>query len=168
MTSVLSRMYYIVLKLQVIVLEKLRQGGFLISKIKQVSGRIFNKKLRDYEITDLNSAQGRIIFSLWQNDNIPITELARKTALGKTTLTNMLNRLKQSGYITLKADDRDRRRVLVSLTGKIKSLEDRHTAVSEEMSALFYEGLSEEQIDEFERTLEHILSSLVRYEEEQR
>jgi len=147
-------------------LEKLREGGFLISKIKQISGRIFDKKLKEYEITDLNTAQGRIVFSLWKNDNVPITELARKTALGKTTLTSMLTRLEQSGYIVRKVDVNDRRKTLVALSEKIKAIEDRHAAVSKEMTRLFYEGLSEEQIDEFEDVLRQILSNLIRYEEE--
>ena len=149
-----------------IILEKLREGGLLISKIKQISGRIFDRKLKDYDINDLNGAQGRIIFSLWQNDNIPISELARQTALGKTTLTSMLDRLEQSGYIVRNADEKDKRSVLVSLTVKSKSLEGRYEDVSKEMTSLFYEGLSEQQIDEFENLLKHILSNLVMYEEE--
>ena len=149
-------------------MERLREGGFLISKIKQISGRIFDKKLKDYNINDLNTAQGRIIFPLWQNDSIPISELARQTALGKTTLTNMLDRLEKSGHIVRKVDEKDKRNVLVSLTEKSKSLEDRYEAVSKDMISLFYEGLSEKQIDEFENLLKHILSNLVKYEEEQK
>ena len=149
-----------------IILEKLREGGFLITKIKQISGRIFDRKLKAYDINDLNGAQGRIIFSLWQNDDIPISELARQTALGKTTLTSMLDRLEQSGYIVRNADEKDKRSVLVSLTVKSKSLEGRYEDVSKEMTSLFYEGLSEQQIDEFENLLKHILSNLVMYEEE--
>ncbi len=147
-------------------MEKLREGGFLISKIKQISGRIFNRKLKEYDINDLNTAQGRIIFSLWQKDNVPISELARQTSLGKTTLTGMLDRLEQSSYIVRNVDENDRRKTLIALSGKVKSIEDRHEAVSKEMTSLFYKGLSEEQIDEFENTLRHILSNLVRYEEE--
>jgi DNA-binding MarR family transcriptional regulator len=147
-------------------LEKLREGGFLISKIKQISGRIFDRKLKDYDINDLNTAQGRIIFSLWQNDSIPISELARQTALGKTTLTSMLDRLEKSGHIVRKVDEKDKRNVLVSLTVKSKSLEGRYEAVSKEMTSLFYEGLSERQIDRFESLLKRILSNLVKYEEE--
>lgn len=149
-------------------MEKLREGGFLISKLKQISGRIFDKKLKEYEITDLNAAQGRIIFSLWQSGDIPISELARKTALGKTTLTSMLNRLEQTGYIIRKTDGKDNRKTLISLSEKIKSIEDRHAAVSKEMANLSYEGLTEEQIDEFENSLRHILANLVKYEEEHR
>jgi hypothetical protein len=33
------------------------------------------------------------------------------------------------------------------------------------MTSLFYEGLSERQIDEFENLLKHILSNLIEYEE---
>ena len=147
-------------------MKKLREGGFLISKIKQISGRIFNKKLKNYDLKDLNTAQGRIIFSLWQNDNIPIGELARQTALGKTTLTSMLIRLEQKGYIIRNTDEKDKRKTLIALSEKSRSIEGRHEAVSKEMTLLFYEGLSENQIDEFERTLKRILSNLVKYEEE--
>ena len=147
-------------------MERLREGGFLISKIGQVSGRVFDRKLKDYGIENLNAAQGRIVFSLWQNDNVPISDLARQTALGKTTLTSMLNRLEQSGHIVRKVDERDKRKALVALTEKSRSIEAHHEAVSREMTSLFYKGISERQIDEFEGILKHVLSNLVRYEEE--
>jgi DNA-binding MarR family transcriptional regulator len=147
-------------------LEILHESGFLISKIRQITERIFDKKLKYYSI-DLNAAQGRILFSLWQNDNIPISELARRTALGKTTLTSMLERLEKSGYITRKAGTAgDKRQTLIALSEKTKSIESRHEAVSKEMDAVFYKGFSEKQIDDFENDLRHILSNLVKYEED--
>ena len=146
-------------------MEQLREGGFLISKIKQISGRIFDKKLKKHDINDLNTAQGRIIFSLWKHDNVPISELVKQTALGKTTLSSMLDRLEKSGYIITKPDKSDKRKTRISLSGKSQAIKDRHEAVSREMTELFYEGLSEAEIDEFEKTLRHILSNLVRYEE---
>ena len=149
-------------------MEKLHEGGFLISKIRQITERIFDKKLKNYSI-DLNAAQGRIIFSLWQNDNVPIIELARRTALGKTTLTSMLERLEKSGHIIRKVDTAgDKRQTLIALSDKIKSIESRHEAVSKEMAALFYKGLSEKEIAIFEKTLRHILSNLVDFEQEQK
>jgi MarR family transcriptional regulator, organic hydroperoxide resistance regulator len=146
-------------------MEKLREGGFLISKINQISARIFDKKLKASAINDLNTAQGRIIFSLWQKDNIPINELSRQTALGKTTLTSMLDRLEQAGYVNRKADEKDQRKVIVSLTEKGKSLESGYKTLSQEMTALFYQDLSERQIEEFERALKKILLNLISYEE---
>ncbi len=145
---------------------KIREGGFLISKIKQISERIFDKKLKKYGIIDLNTAQGRIIFSLWRKDSIPITDLARETALGKTTLTGMLLRLEQSGYIKRHTDKNDKRREIVSLTAKSRDLKDRYEAVSGEMTDLFYSGISENRIAEFENILRQVLNNLVKYEEE--
>jgi hypothetical protein len=49
-----------------------KQGGFLISKIHNLSARIFSKKLKEYEI-EIGPGQGRIIFALWQEDGIPIS-----------------------------------------------------------------------------------------------
>jgi DNA-binding MarR family transcriptional regulator len=145
-------------------LAKLREGGFLVSKIKQISERIFDKKLKAYQIRDLNAAQGRIIFSLWQQDNIPISELARKSALGKTTLTSMLNRLERCGYIARTSDNKDKRKEIIYLTDKSKSLENRYRSVSVEMTDLFYRGLNDRQIDKFEATLRKIISNLEEYE----
>ncbi len=147
-------------------MAKIREGGFLISKINQISARIFNKKLKKYGISDMNTAQGRIIFSLWQNDIIPITELGRKTALKKTTLTSMLERLEQSGHIIRSSDINDKRKIIVSLTKKSRSLKDKYESVSIEMAKLFYKRISEKQIDEFENILRQILSNLLEYEED--
>ncbi len=146
-------------------MDKLREGGFLISKIKQVSARIFDKKLKEYEITDLNTAQGRIIFSLWQQDHVPIKDLVSRTALSKTSLTSMLDRLVQMDYITRKPDEADKRKTVIALTEKSKQLKKRYEAVSLDMLAVFYEGLTEKQIDDFETTLNHILNNLNTYEE---
>ncbi len=46
-------------------------GGFYISQIKQIQSRIFEKLLKANDIDDLNGAQGRILFVLWQAETHP-------------------------------------------------------------------------------------------------
>jgi hypothetical protein len=58
--------------------EKLREGGFLISKIRKLSERIFAKLLRDFDITEVTAAQGRVMFPLWQKDDISFKDLKKK------------------------------------------------------------------------------------------
>lgn len=41
-----------------------RQAGFLMAKIRQVSDRVFEQILKEYNI-EINSAQGRVMFVLW-------------------------------------------------------------------------------------------------------
>ncbi len=136
------------------------QGGFLIAKIHQLSGRIFSKLLKKHQI-DINPAQGRIMFVLWREDNIPIQELAIKTSLSKTTLTSMLDRLEIMGYITRVLSNEDRRKICIKLTEKDKSLHEKYRQVSLEMTELFYQGLSNDEIDLFEKQLEKTYKNLI-------
>lgn len=136
-----------------------REGGFLIAKIHQLAGRIFAQKLKEHQI-DINPAQGRILFVLWQQDGIPIRELAQKTALGKSTLTSMLDRLEAGGYLRRVPAPNDRRKILIKRTDKDRALQGLYNQVSAEMTALFYEGFSEQEIDDFEHYLRRIFEHL--------
>ena len=135
------------------------QGGFLISRVKHLSGRIFARMLKDHDI-EINPAQGRIMFALWQQDGIPIQELAQRTSLGKSTLTSMLNRLEDLGYITRTRSEADRRIILIQRTAKDRALQDTYERVSDEMSAVCFEGFSVPEIQALENALERVLENL--------
>jgi len=137
-----------------------REGGFLVAKIHQVSGRIFAEILKKSGIDEINPAQGRILFVLWKKDEIPISELARRTQLSKSTLTSMLDRLEEAGYIVRASSKEDRRIILIKRTAKDKSLENKYIRVSNEMTKLFYNGFSPKEIDTFENYLKRILANL--------
>ncbi len=136
------------------------RGGFLISQIKQIQGRIFERLLSNAGIEAFNGAQGRILYVLWQKDGLPIVELSRKTGLAKTTLTGMLDRLESQGLITRCADSADRRQIIIRLAEKAKQLNSDYTRVSQEMNRLFYRGFSNDDIIHFENTLKRILKNL--------
>jgi DNA-binding MarR family transcriptional regulator len=139
----------------------MRQGGFLMAKVHQLSGRIFARMLKEHGIRRINPAQGRILFVLWQKDGIPIVELARRTGLGKSTLTSMLDRLEKEGRLCRVHAREDRRKILVHLTEKDKRLRSRYDAVSERMVELYYRGFTAGEIDEFERALQRIYDNLL-------
>jgi DNA-binding MarR family transcriptional regulator len=140
-----------------------RQGGFLMAKIRQVSERIFVRRLKEYGI-EINPAQGRIMFALWQNDGVSINKLAKKTQLGKSTLTSMLDRLEEMGYLKRRHCRKDRRKILIYRTEKDKAMEGKYVQVSQEMTVLYYEGFSTGEINRFEQALKHILDNLTAFE----
>ena len=142
-----------------------RQAGFLMAKIRQVSGRVFERILKEYGI-EINSAQGRIMFALWQADGISINELAKKTQLKKSTLTSMLDRLENMGYIRRQRSKVDRRKILIKRTNKDKTLESKYVELSQEITKLFYKGFSKTEIDRFEKDLVKILDNLTAFEAE--
>jgi DNA-binding MarR family transcriptional regulator len=140
-------------------MSKNREGGYLISQIHQLSGRIFSKRLKDSRI-DINHAQGRIIFALWKNDQIPINDLAKETSLSKSTLTTMLERLEKSGHLIRRQSEVDKRIIIVCLTQKSTSLRADYQEISMDMIDLFYKGFKDEEISQFELSLNKILKNL--------
>jgi len=144
-------------------MKQQRQAGFLMAKIRQVGERIFVRMLKECGV-EINPAQGRIMFALWQKDEIAINELAQKTQLGKSTLTSMLDRLEKAGYIQRIPSPTDRRKKLIRRTQKDRNLEKQYVKLSQELTKVWYENFSENQINDFELALERILQNLIDYE----
>lgn len=139
-------------------------GGFLISKIKQIQGRVFEKLLDEHGISEFNGAQGRILFVLWEKDGITVSELSQKTGLAKTTLTSMLDRLEEMGHIQRTSSPTDRRALKIVLTPEARMLEDKYNSVSDEMNDIFYGGFNDEEILAFETYLGKVLKNLLKKE----
>jgi len=141
-------------------LKRETQGGFLISQIKQISGRIFEKLLASAKVEEFNGAQGRILYVLWQEDGVPIVELSRKTGLAKTTLTSMLDRMENANLLNRVFDKTDRRQIRITLTEKARNLKNEYDKVSHEMNEIYYAGFTDDEIVAFENSLQKILSNL--------
>ncbi len=135
-------------------------GGFLISQIKQIQGRVFGELLVKEGITEFNGAQGRILYVLWQEDNLPIIELSHRTGLAKNTLTSMLDRMEERNIIKRCADERDKRVTRIVLCEKARQLNTKYDEVSNRMNDIFYKNFSEEEVAEFEHKLELIIKNL--------
>ncbi len=137
-----------------------REGLFLIPRIQQFSDRIFNRKLKESISTKINSAQGRLLFALWQGDQVNIQELCRRTSLQKSTLTGILDQLENKEFIQRTSSNRDRRELLIELTDNNEIIQKPFFSVSTEMSRVFYKGLSEHEVDIFEKNLKTVLRNL--------
>jgi mobile rSAM pair MarR family regulator len=135
-------------------------GGFLITKIKQLGDRIFERVLSEKNIDAFNGPQGRILYVLWQEDGIPIKVLSDKCGLAITTLTTMLERMEKSDLICRKQDVTDKRKTLLYLTDTARGLKKEYDAVSDEMGAIYYKGFTDEEILKFEEYLDRIRVNL--------
>lgn len=141
----------------------MRYGGFLVTRIKQVSGRLLERMLAAKGIDAFNGPQGRILFVLWQEDGVPISKLSHQTGLAMTSLTSMLDRMEASGLIRRERNSRDRRKVLIYLTDEARSLEGDYNEVSNEMNAIFYEGFDEEEAERLDDSLNRVLNNIERH-----
>ena len=103
-------------------------AGFMISKIKRLGDRIFQRKLEEADISAFNGAQGKLLYILWQGDGITAAELAGQAGLAATTLTSMLDRMERAGLIGREPDPKDRRKTRIVLTGRVQGLKRSTTA----------------------------------------
>jgi len=145
-------------------MNKVCLGGYLIARVQLLSERVFSKILARYELSKISPAQGRILFVLWNKDGISIQELAQKTSLGKSTLTSMLDRLEQGGFVKRVPSKEDRRAILIKLTEKDRKCRDLYTKITKEKAAVFYEGFTSKEIDAFEHYLQRVFDNLNAYE----
>ena len=138
---------------------KKTKGGTLLSQVHQVCARVWNKILRENNMADLEGARGRVIFTLWGKDGVPIKSLCEKTSLDKSTLTGIIDRLERDGYIERKQSETDKRSTIISLTGKEQEVANHVQKVSDQMNSIFYKGFTDEEITKFDTMLQRILEN---------
>ena len=134
--------------------------GFLISQIKRVQDRVFERLLLDCGIEAFNGAQGRILYLLWQADGVPISDLVKKSGLAKNTLTSVLGRMEETGLLRREKNEQDHRQAVITLTEKARSAKDSYEMVSEQMNRLFYRGFLEEEAAQLDHLLDRVLENL--------
>jgi DNA-binding MarR family transcriptional regulator len=135
------------------------EGGTLISQIHQVCQRVWYAVLSRNGLEDLAGARGRVIFALWNEDNIPIKKLVEKTSLDKATLTGIIDRLERDGFVKRIPSQKDKRITLISRTGKDEIFKEKVPQVSNQQNELFYKGFSTREIEDFENYLKRILEN---------
>ena len=139
---------------------------FYISRIKQINTRLLNKLLAQKNITAFNGEQGRILHVLWENDGISNQELSKRSGLAMSSLTTMLERMEEKNLLTRKGCPKDKRKCLLFLTEHANSLKKEYDEISDKMTKLSFEGISEDERLAFEKTLENILHNLEKAEQE--
>ncbi len=144
------------------------EAAFLLARIHQTSGRIFETILKEHELSEISPAQGRILFALWKRDDVPIQELARQTSLSKSTLTLMLDRLEERGFVARVPSTDDRREIHIRLTEKDRSLKATYEHVSREMMEISLVGFDPDEARDLEGKLRRVLANLTDYEERKR
>ena len=139
-------------------------GGFYITQIKQLQSRIFERLLLENDIA-ISNGQGRILFILWKNDNLTVTEISQKTSLAKNTVSIVVDGMVQKGILERNINPENRRQTIISLTEYAKNMKEKYEAVSQEMNTLFYQGFSDKERMEFETYLARILDTLIQTEQ---
>lgn len=135
-------------------------GGTLVSQIKQLQDRVFNRILKEEGIYEFNGQQGRILFSLWKDEKLSLIELSKRTSLAKTTLSTMIDRMRKNGLVIVEESKEDKRNLVIYLSDKTLALEDKINNATKRITDIFYKDFSEKEANELDILLIKIKENL--------
>ncbi len=115
---------------------------FLLSKAHQNVYGKYKKRLQGYGLTP---AQHLVVFALCEEEGVSAGELGKRLTLDNATLSGILDRLSDGGWIVKESSEEDKRSLKLYLTPKAKE----HIPVLErEASEANQEALSRFGIEE--------------------
>lgn len=94
------------------------------------------KAYRPYlEELDLTYTQYITMMALWEHQQLRVKELGRCLLLDSSTLTPLLKRLEEKGYLVRRRSDQDERELIVTLTESGEALKEKAVTVPEHLAA---------------------------------
>ena len=107
----------------------------------------------------LTYPQYLVLLTLWQEDGLPLGAIGRRLGLDSGTLTPLLRRMEEAGFISRRRDSGDERQVLVSLTPRGRRLEARAAGFPARIGASA--GLSARELATLRKMLFRLRDDLV-------
>ena len=85
----------------------------------------------------LTYTQYIVLLVLWEKDGISVTEIGERLMLDNGTLSPLLKKLEQAGYITRQRDREDERVVIIRLTEDGRALQEKAKDVPLQVAGCF-------------------------------
>ena len=108
---------------------------------------------------DLTYTQYITMLALWEHQTLTVKDLGQYLYLDSGTLTPLLKKLENKGFITRKRSESDERNVIVRITDTGKQLQDEALIIPEKILSLT--TMDQEEL----KSLYHILNKLLKHVE---
>lgn len=133
----------------------------LVSRVRAATNDYLVGELEKLGAIGLAPSHGDILAALFQRGELGMTELADAIRRKKNTLTVLVAKLEDLGYVSRRHDAEDARRSVVSLTAMGEAFRGPFTRVSRTLIATGLKGIKDGEIDVASRCLEKILGNLL-------
>ena len=94
--------------------------GYLVNLLGRVLARALERRLVNHGV---QLGQFPLLLTLWDEENLTQSEIARRVGIEQPTVANTLRRMERDGLVQTEADPSHRRQVLIKLTEKGRKLE---------------------------------------------
>ena len=109
---------------------------------------------------DMHRAQAMVLCRLFNQDGLTQSELADQLSVQGATVTNMLQRMEETGLVSRRRDDDDNRLVRVNLTEAGRERERAITDQFVKLEQAVFEGISDDDRARLRQLLRHMLHNM--------
>jgi len=132
----------------------------LASRITEKAHRLIIRELEARGINGIVPSHGGILGHLFTGEKYTMKDLAEKIHRTKPTVTVLIDKLVNLGYVTKEKSREDSRVTFISLTEKGLELKPNFIEISESVNAIVYKDLSDEEAEYIEAMLGRINRNL--------
>lgn len=116
-----------------------------IAKIHEQMNRLIIRELERRHITGIVTSHGDILAALFKYEELAMQEVARLIRRDKSTVTALVNKLVNAGFIEKYRRESDRRVMCIRLTKRGRQLEPDFMAISNTLLSRIYRDFPEEE-----------------------
>ena len=131
--------------------------GYEINHLARLLAHALRERIAPFGVVPGQFAQ---LLALYQTDGLTQAQLCEQVEIEQPTMANTLARMQRDGLITREPDPHDRRRSLVTLTGRARDLEPDLVAAARDVNALATGGLTHQQVTTFMTTIATVIANL--------
>lgn len=133
--------------------------GFLIKQINNVFEKDLNEKLKKLGITSSQCAVLDYLFHT-SKEEVSQRDVERHLCLKNPTVTGLLKRLDEKGYILCVPNAKDKRKKNIYLTEKAYDIQRRMEAERKKQDRELTRGMSKREIEAVRKNLEKLLYNI--------
>ncbi|EJE15203.1 MarR family winged helix-turn-helix transcriptional regulator [Staphylococcus epidermidis] len=130
---------------------------FSAYNVSRLFAQFYEKKLKQFGIT---YSQYLVLLMLWEENPQTLNSIGRHLDLSSNTLTPLLKRLEQSGWVKRERQQSDKRQLIITLTDNGQQQEAVFEAISsclpQEFDTTEYDE-TKYVFEELEKTLKHLI-----------
>lgn len=143
--------------------EQLKLGNQLCFPVYAASRLITREYQPFLDKLGITYPQYLVLMILWEEDGMPVNDIAKKLILNTNTITPLLKRMEQQGIIKRKRSRQDERKVIVQLTAKGLEMREEASLIPEKLAGRLLEGnLKLDDLIRLKESLDSMIMSLSR------
>ena len=139
-------------------MEQLKLDNQLCFPFYSVSRLIIRKYQPYLEKLEITYPQYLVLLVLWENDAMPVNDIAKRLILQTNTVTPLLKRMEIQGLVVRDKSAKDERKVIIRLTEKGMKMEILAAEIPDKLA----EGMnmSSDELKNLHRTLYRLIDQL--------